>query len=52
MPHPVGVVTLDEGVRFVGALDAIPLETLAIGLRVRAEFLRRGAVASLRFGVA
>jgi uncharacterized protein len=49
LPHPVGVVSLDEGIRFLGGLDAIRLDALAIGIRVQAEFFRRGAVASLRF---
>ncbi len=49
MPHPVGVVALDEGVRLVAGLDAIPREYLEIGLRVEAEFLRRGEMASVRF---
>jgi uncharacterized OB-fold protein len=52
MPHPVGIVTLDEGVRFLGALDAIALDRLAIGMQLQAEFLRRGAVASVRFRAA
>lgn len=49
MPHPVGLVELEEGVRVVAGLDGMPLDEIAIGLPVKAEFLRRGDVASLRF---
>lgn len=49
MPHPVGVVCLDEGVRLVAGLQAISIDSIRIGLRVQAEFYRRGDFASLRF---
>jgi uncharacterized OB-fold protein len=52
LPHPVGVIELDEGIRFTAGLDAVPLNELRIGLRVKAEFLRRGRVASVRFAKA
>lgn len=49
MPHGVGVIDLDEGVRFVGALDGIKVEEISIGMRVKVEFLNRNDVPSLRF---
>jgi uncharacterized OB-fold protein len=48
-PHPVGLIELDEGVRVVGGLEAIPLNRITIGMPVAAEFIRRGEVASVRF---
>ena len=48
-PHPVGVIDLDEGVRVVAGLEAIPLDRIKIGMSVAAEFIRRGEVASVRF---
>jgi len=51
-PHPVAVVALKEGVRFVAAMDGTPVESIAIGMPVRAEFIRRGEVASVRFKTA
>lgn len=48
VPHPVALVELDEGLRMVGAMDGVT-EPLAIGQRVRTEFVRRGAVAGFRF---
>lgn len=51
-PHPVAVVTLDEGVRFTGALDGTAPQEVAIGLPVEAEFVRRGDFASFRFKLA
>lgn len=49
MPHPIGIVELDEGVRIVAGLDGIPLDEIAIGAPVRAEFFRRGEMATVRF---
>lgn len=49
VPHPIGVVALDEGVHLVGAMDAVPLDEIAIGMPLEAEFVRRGEVASYRF---
>jgi uncharacterized OB-fold protein len=49
-PHPVGIVELAEGVRLVGALDSLALDEIAIGMALEVEFLRRGEVASYRFG--
>lgn len=49
VPHPIGIVALTEGVHLVGALDSVPLEEIAIGMPLEAEFLRRGEVASYRF---
>ena len=51
-PHPVGVVELQEGIRFVSGLDGIAPEDVAIGVPVEAEFLRRGNLASVRFKLA
>lgn len=49
MPHPIGIVELDEGVRIVAGLDGMALGEIAIGVPVKAEFLRRGDLATLRF---
>src|SRR5262245_464850 len=38
MPHPVGLIELDEGVRVVAALDPIPIDEIKIGMPVTAEF--------------
>ena len=51
-PHPVGLVELTEGIRFVGAMDGVPLTRIAIGMPLELEFLRRGGVPSLRFRMA
>ena len=48
-PHPVALVTLDEGVRLLGAMDGTDPGELAIGRRVRIEFVRRDTVAAYRF---
>lgn len=48
-PHPIAVVTMDEGVRMLGAMDGTVPSDLAIGRRVGVEFLRRGDVAAFRF---
>lgn len=49
MPHPIGIVELDEGVRVVAGLDGMALDEIAIGVPVKAEFFRRGEMATLRF---
>lgn len=49
MPHPVGLVEMEDGVRIVAGLDGTPIDQIEIGMPVKAEFLRRGDVASLRF---
>jgi hypothetical protein len=49
VPHPIVLVETDEGIRIVGPMDGAQTEP-RIGMRVRVEFLRRGAVASFRFG--
>jgi uncharacterized OB-fold protein len=48
MPHSVALVEMDEGLRVVGAMDGVKTP-LDIGMRVRTEFMRRGAVAGFRF---
>lgn len=48
-PHPIALVDMDEGVRMLGAMDGTDPEKLAIDLPVKAHFLRRGAVAGLKF---
>jgi uncharacterized OB-fold protein len=48
-PHPVALVTLDEGIRLLGAMDGTDPAELSIGRRVKAEFVRRGDVAAFRF---
>jgi uncharacterized protein len=50
-PHPVVLVDMEEGVRFVGAMDGAPVANLAVGLPVTAEFVRRGDVAGFRFQI-
>jgi len=49
VPHPMAVVTMDEGVRLLGAMDGTNPGDLAIGRRVKAEFVRRDTVAAFRF---
>lgn len=49
MPHPVGVVALDEGVRIVAGLEGVPVAEIAIDMPVKAEFFRRGDMATVRF---
>lgn len=51
-PHPIALIDLDEGVRFLGAMDGVEPAHLKIGARVEAEFLRRGTVAAIRFRIA
>ena len=48
-PHPMALVELNEGIRFFGAMDGTDPSELKIGQRVKAEFLRRDAVAAFRF---
>lgn len=49
VPHPMAVVTMDEGVRLLGAMDGTDPADLAVGRRVKAEFVRRDTVAAFRF---
>lgn len=49
MPHPMALVTLDEGVRMLGSMDGTEPTTLKIGSRVGVEFVRRNDVAAFRF---
>ena len=51
-PHPVALAQLEEGVRFLAAMDGIPPEALTIGAPVVTEFIRRNGVASVRFRLA
>lgn len=48
-PHPIALVEMEEGVRIVAGLDGTPIDEIEIGMPVKAEFLRRGDVASIRF---
>jgi len=48
-PHPMALVTMDEGVRLLGAMDGTDPADLAVGQRVRTEFVRRDTVAAYRF---
>ncbi len=48
-PHPMALVTMDEGVRLLGAMDGTDPADVAIGRRVRVEFVRRENVAAFRF---
>lgn len=52
VPHPIALVSMEEGVRFIGAMDGTPLASLAIDLPVTIEFCRRGTVAAFRFKLA
>jgi hypothetical protein len=52
MPHPVALVAMEEGIRFVGAMDGTPADRLAIDLPVAVEFVRRGNLAAFRFRLA
>jgi uncharacterized OB-fold protein len=49
LPHPIGVIDLEEGVRFLAGIDGIPIAEIKIGLPVEADFIRRGKVATVRF---
>lgn len=49
MPHPMAVVTMNEGVRLLGAMDGTDPAEIAIGRRVKVEFVRRDTVAAYRF---
>jgi uncharacterized OB-fold protein len=51
-PHPVALAQLEEGVRFLAAMDGTPPEALTIGAPVVTEFIRRDGVASVRFRLA
>lgn len=48
-PHPIALVTMDEGVRLLGAMDGTDPSALKVGQRVKAEFLRRDTIAAFRF---
>lgn len=49
VPHPMAVVAMDEGVRLLGAMDGTDPADMAIGRRVKAEFVQRDTVAAFRF---
>jgi uncharacterized protein len=49
LPHLIGLIALEEGVRFVAALDGVALDEIEIGLPVEAEFLSREGVPSIQF---
>lgn len=48
-PHPMALVTMDEGVRLLGAMDCTDPADVKIGQRVTVEFLHRGTIAAFRF---
>lgn len=48
-PHPMALVTMDEGVRILGAMDGTDPAEIKIGQRVSVEFLHRDTVAAFRF---
>jgi uncharacterized OB-fold protein len=52
LPHPVGVVQLEEGVRVVAGLDGLEIADLEIDKPVKVEFMQRNGQASFRFGLA
>lgn len=49
LPHAVGLIDLEEGIRFMAGLDGIPIAEIKIGLPVEADFIRRGNLATVRF---
>lgn len=49
VPHPIGIVDMEEGLRVVGAMDGTDPERMAIGMPVRIEFVMRGDVPGFRF---
>ncbi len=52
LPHPVGVVQLEEGVRVVAGLDGLEIADVEIEKPVKIEFIQRNGRASFRFGAA
>jgi uncharacterized OB-fold protein len=48
-PLPVGLATMEEGIRMLGAMDAAPASDLAIGMAIETEFLWRDGVRGFRF---
>lgn len=52
LPHPVGVVQLEEGVRVVAGLDGLEIADVEIEKPVKVEFIQRNGQASFRFGPA
>jgi uncharacterized OB-fold protein len=48
-PHPVGLIDMAEGIRMVGGMDGTPLQAIAIGLPVAAEFITREGRPGFRF---
>jgi len=48
-PHPVAVVEMAEGVRFLGAVFDIPVDKVAIGLPVKAVFSKMGKLPMFHF---
>jgi uncharacterized OB-fold protein len=48
-PHPVVLVDLEEGIRFIGALRGEQREAVAIGAPVTIEFVRRNGIALFQF---
>lgn len=51
-PHPVVLVDLEEGIRFLGALKSDHRDAVAIGKPVELEFVRRNDVALFQFALA
>ena len=49
MPHPVALVALDEGVRFVGGLRGVAIDEIRIGMPVHIEFATRDGLATFNF---
>jgi len=48
-PHPVVLVALDEGVRFIGSLRGVPINAIRIGMPVRVEFAVRDGLSTFNF---
>ncbi|HKT75120.1 MAG TPA: OB-fold domain-containing protein [Sphingobium sp.] len=49
VPHPIAIVDMPEGVRMVGAMDGTDPAAMAIGQRVRTQYVTRGDVPGFRF---
>ena len=48
-PHPVALVELAKGIRYVAPLADVPLEAIKIGMPVKVDFNFVGDMASFRF---
>jgi uncharacterized OB-fold protein len=51
-PYAIAVVALEDGVQLIGRVVDIPLEQIAVGLRVRFRPLTRNSQTTIAFGPA